>query len=159
MREKLSHIDARGRAAMVDVSAKPPTRRRAVARGFVRMKPQTVRLIARNELAKGDVFGAARIAGVRAAKQTPALIPLAHPLPLTHVGIELRRRRDGVEIEADAECVGPTGVEMEALTAVSIAALVLYDMCKAVDRSMTIEAIRLMRKEGGKSGLYVRVGR
>ena len=156
MPEKLSHVDEGGRVRMVDVSAKTATKRVAVARGFVRMKPSTVQMIAEGKVPKGDVFATARLAGIMGAKQTSNLIPLTHPLALTSVAVDLEAKEDGVAIEARAECVERTGVEMEAMTAVAVAALTIYDMCKAVDREMTIEQIRLVRKEGGKSGSYQR---
>jgi cyclic pyranopterin phosphate synthase len=148
---RLSHIDERGRAQMVDVSAKPETRRRAVAAGLVRMQPETRRAIDRQEIAKGDVFAVARVAGILAAKQTAALIPMCHPLLLTDVRVDLEMTDEGVRIEASVATTGRTGAEMEALAAVSIAALTVYDMCKAVDKTMTLTEIRLQHKEGGKS--------
>ncbi len=156
MPEKLSHLDENGRAQMVDVSAKPATKRVAVARGFVRMKSSTVQLIAEGKMPKGDVFATARLAGIMGAKQTSSLIPLTHPLALTSVAVDIEAKKDGVSIEARAECIERTGVEMESMTAVAVAALTIYDMCKAVDRGMTIEEICLVRKEGGKSGTYQR---
>jgi len=157
---KLTHVDDRGRARMVDVSAKAETHRVAVARAEMRMKPQTVRLIKGNRLAKGDVLAVARVAGVNAAKRTDELIPLAHPLPLTAVQIAFALDEKGgrIAIEATASTVARTGVEMEALVAVSTAALALYDMCKAVDRAMTIDRVRLVRKSGGRSGEFQREG-
>ena len=151
---ELTHIDESGRARMVDVGAKPVTQRAAVARGAVVMQPETLRLIAENAMDKGDVLGAARIAGVMAAKKTADLIPLCHPLPLDRVTIELRldEVRSSIEIEATAAATARTGVEMEALTAVSVAALTIYDMVKAVDRGATILEVRLVRKTGGQSG-------
>jgi len=145
---------------MVDVSAKPPTRRQAVARGEVRMKPQTVRLIRENRVAKGDVLAVAQVAGVHAAKRTDELVPLAHTVPLTAVRLafDLDEPSGTLAIEATAATVGRTGVEMEALAAVSAAALAVYDMCKAVDREMTIDRIRLVRKSGGRSGEFRREG-
>ena len=157
---KLSHLDEQGRARMVDVTAKEPTLRRAVARGDVRMCPETVALIERGGMPKGDVFSTARIAAIMAAKKTGELIPMCHPLELT--GIEIRFDCDAaggrVGIEAEVRTVGRTGVEMEAMTAVGVAALTIYDMCKAVDRGMILTDIRLMSKEGGKSGSFVRQG-
>jgi cyclic pyranopterin phosphate synthase len=146
--DKLSHIDAQGRAAMVDVSAKPLQLREAVASGEIYLQEPTIRLIEQNEIAKGDVFATARLAGIMAAKRTGDLIPLCHPLPITHceVNFEISAERDRVRITASAKMNGPTGVEMEALTAVSIAALTIYDMCKAVDKQMTIGAVRLLSK-------------
>ncbi len=146
-----SHLDREGKARMVDVSEKSETSRTAVAAGRVRMLPETIDLIRRQAVSKGDVVSTARLAGVMGAKQTANLIPLCHPIALTDIGVEITLTHDTAEIEATARCVGRTGVEMEALTAVSVAALTLYDMCKAVDRGMAIEAIRLLRKEGGKS--------
>jgi cyclic pyranopterin phosphate synthase len=145
---------------MVDVSWKPASARAAVARGEVRMLPATLGRIKANTVAKGDVLAVAQVAGVQAAKRTDELIPLAHPLSLTSVGLAFRlaEHRSAVEIEATVSTVAPTGVEMEALVAVSAAALTIYDMCKAVDRGMTIERIRLVRKTGGQGGDYRREG-
>jgi cyclic pyranopterin phosphate synthase len=154
MAEPLSHVDEQGRARMVDVSAKPDTRRIAVAGGRIRMLAATAELIRSNQVTKGDVLTVARVAGVMAAKQAAALIPLCHPLLLMDVQIDLDVRDDAVEIEASVTTVGKTGAEMEALTAVSVAALTIYDMCKAADKEMTIEGVRLLRKEGGKSTFY-----
>jgi cyclic pyranopterin monophosphate synthase len=148
----LTHIGADGAARMVDVSAKPVTTREAEAKGRVVMKPETAALIRDGQAAKGDVLAAARIAGIMAAKKTGELIPLCHPLPLDAVNIDLAVAEDAVEITAIARTTGRTGVEMEALTAVSLAALTIYDMVKAVDKTMRIEAVRLTRKTGGKSG-------
>ncbi|MDE2239334.1 MAG: cyclic pyranopterin monophosphate synthase MoaC [Rhodospirillales bacterium] len=148
----LTHIGADGAARMVDVSAKPITTREAEAKGRVVMKPETAALIRDGQAAKGDVLAAARIAGIMAAKKTGELIPLCHPLPLDAVNIDLMVTQDAVEITAIARTTGRTGVEMEALTAVSLAALTIYDMVKAVDKTMRIEAVRLTRKTGGKSG-------
>jgi len=156
MAKRLTHVDARGRVKMVDVGAKPVTDREAVARGSIRMAPATVRAIRRGEAAKGDPLQAARIAGIMAAKRTADLVPLCHPLPLTHVGVDLRPRRDGFEIEARVRTSAQTGVEMEALTAVAVAALTVYDMAKALDRDMVIGEIRLMEKRGGRTGTYRR---
>ena len=154
---ELSHLDEQGNARMVDVSAKVETLRKAVASAFVRMKPETLALIQSGGIAKGDVFATARIAGIMAAKRTPELIPLCHLIPLTFVSVELVAvPPDGVRITATVEAIYKTGVEMEALTAASIAALTVYDMCKAVDRSMQIEQVRLEHKSGGKSGTYQR---
>lgn len=151
---ELTHLDAQGKARMVDISGKADTQREAIAAGEVSMAPETLAMIHEGGMPKGDVLAVARIAGIMAAKRTPELIPLCHPLPLTHVSIEfaLNEERSVVEITATARCTGPTGVEMEALTAVSVAALAIYDMCKAVDRRMRIGEIRLVRKSGGKSG-------
>jgi cyclic pyranopterin phosphate synthase len=154
----LTHLDARGQARMVDVGDKAVTRRRAVARGRVRMQPDTLALIVSGQASKGDVLATARIAGIQAAKRTHELIPLCHVIALTKVELELtaNETESAIEIEARAEAVDRTGVEMEALTAVSVAALTVYDMLKAKDRAMTIEAIALHEKTGGKSGDYVR---
>jgi cyclic pyranopterin phosphate synthase len=151
----LTHFDARGQAHMVDVSAKPTTARRAVARGSVRMAPETLALLA-GGAPKGDVLGVARLAGIMAAKRTADLIPLCHPLALSSVAVDLVPEADEarVSIEATVATTGPTGVEMEALTAVAVAALTVYDMLKAVDRGMAIDDIRLALKEGGASGRY-----
>lgn len=151
----LTHFDAAGAAAMVDVSDKAATQRVAVARGRITMAPETLALIRQGQVGKGDVLGIARIAGIMAAKRTSDLIPLCHPLALTKVTVELTiAEPDAVEIEALAKVNGQTGVEMEALTAVTVAALTIYDMCKAADRGMRIEAVRLAHKSGGKSGVY-----
>jgi cyclic pyranopterin monophosphate synthase len=147
----LSHIDEEGRAQMVDVTGKPETRRVAVATGHVRMRPETMALIQRQEIAKGDVFTVAKVAAILAAKQTSALIPMCHPLLLTDVAVRLEARDDGVAIEAAVTTVGRTGAEMEALTAAAVAGLTIYDMVKAVDKSMSITEVRLVRKEGGRS--------
>lgn len=152
----LTHVDAEGRLRMADVSAKPVTERRAVARGIVRMRPETLRAIRERRTPKGDPLEAARLAGILAAKRTAELIPLCHPLPLTHVDVEVELTEEGITLTASAATTAQTGVEMEALVAVSIAALTLYDMCKAIDREMTITDIRLERKTGGRSGDYVR---
>ena len=151
-------MDTRGRVKMVDVGAKPVTAREAVARGSITMSAAAVKLIRRGEIAKGDPLQAARLAGILAAKQTSSLIPLCHPLPLTHVGIELTPSKNGYTIEARVRTSAQTGVEMEALTAVAVAALTIYDMVKAVDKAMVIGEIRLVEKTGGKSGRYVRRG-
>ena len=153
----LSHFDETGASRMVDTGAKPETARAARASAVVRMKPETLALIRDRKLAKGDVFEVARLAGIMAAKKTSDLIPLCHPLPLTAVTLDLAPDGiDAVRIEAMVKVVGKTGVEMEALTAASVAALTVYDMCKGVDRGMTIERIRLEEKAGGKSGHFVR---
>jgi cyclic pyranopterin phosphate synthase len=156
----LSHLDEEGQARMVDVTDKASTLRQAVARGAVRMRPETLALIQRGGIPKGDVFATARIAGIMAAKKTGGLIPLCHPLELTGVDVHFTydTASSRVEIEAQVTTVGRTGVEMEAMTAVGVAALTIYDMCKAVDREMVLSDIRLMRKEGGKSGVFVRKG-
>jgi cyclic pyranopterin phosphate synthase len=152
----LSHVDRRGRVKMVDVGAKPVTNREAVARGEITMSRTALRLIRDGRVAKGDPLQAARLAGIMAAKQTSALIPLCHPLPLTHVGVELTPTRKGYQIEARVRTSAQTGVEMEALAAVSVAALTIYDMVKAVDKEMVIGDICLVEKRGGRSGTYIR---
>ncbi|HEV7263702.1 MAG TPA: cyclic pyranopterin monophosphate synthase MoaC [Falsiroseomonas sp.] len=155
MAEKLTHFDEAGQAAMVDVSAKPETSRTAIARGRVVMRPETLALIQQGQVGKGDVLGVARIAGIMAAKKTSELIPLCHPLLISKVTVDLTPAPpDAVEIEAMVKLAGQTGVEMEALTAATVAALTIYDMCKAVDRGMRIEAVRVIHKSGGKSGSY-----
>ena len=152
----LTHIDAAGKASMVDVGAKPATERIAVAAAAVLMRPQTLRLIQANAFDKGDALAVARIAGIMGAKQTANLIPLCHPLPLTHIAVdfEIDSAASAVRIAAEAKTTAQTGVEMEALTAASIAALTIYDMCKAVDRAMRIDGVRLISKSGGQSGDY-----
>ena len=152
----LTHFDAEGHAHMVDVSAKPATDRVAVAEGHVAMSPATLALIVEGRARKGDVLGVARLAGIMGAKRTADLIPLCHPLPVTKVAVDLSpdAALPGVRIEATVKTSGQTGVEMEALTAVSTAALTLYDMVKAAEKGMTIGGIRLVLKEGGKSGRY-----
>lgn len=158
MSEKLTHFDAEGKAIMVDVGAKSATSRRALAFGEIRMQQATLKRIMDRNIEKGDVFGIARVAGIMAAKQTSTLIPLCHPLALTAVELEFTPQPETgvVEIAATAKVNGQTGVEMEALTAVSVAALTIYDMCKAVDKLMVIGAIRLQEKSGGKSGDFIR---
>ncbi len=153
---KLSHLGKGGEAHMVDVSAKPETERIAVAEGRVRMTSATLDLVLKGNAKKGDVLGAARLAGIMAAKRTCELIPLCHPLALTKVGIDIEpdRKLPGFMVRATAKVSGQTGVEMEALTAVSVACLTIYDMVKAVERGMRIEGIRLIEKQGGKSGHY-----
>lgn len=153
----LTHFDAQGQAHMVDVSAKPATHRIAVAEGCIRMRPATLALIRSGSAKKGDVVGIARIAAIQAAKRTAELVPLCHPLPLTRVAAEFRLDEPGsrVVVTVTAETVGPTGVEMEALTAVQVGLLTVYDMCKAVDRGMVIDGVTLLEKHGGKSGSYV----
>jgi len=157
---ELSHVDSSGRARMVDVSDKADTRRVAVAKGEVLMRPETLELIIKNQIAKGDVLTVAQVAGIMAAKETSRLIPMCHPLMLTHVELtfELLPEEHKVEIIASATTDGKTGVEMEALVAVSVAALTIYDMCKAVDREMRLQNIRLVRKSGGKSGEIILEG-
>jgi len=154
MSSKLSHIDESGRARMVDVGAKPDTERLAVARGAVVMRPETLALIREGTMKKGDVLSVAQLAGVMAAKRTAELIPLCHPLPLTQITVDLELDADlpGVQITATVRTVGKTGVEMEALTAVSVAALTVYDMAKAAEKTMRIQDIRLVEKRGGRSG-------
>jgi cyclic pyranopterin phosphate synthase len=153
---KLTHLDAQGRVAMADTSDKPATARRAVASGRVLMSAETVAALREGRTPKGDPLETARLAGIMAAKRTGELIPLCHPLPLTHIEVRANLEETGVYLEAEAATNAQTGVEMEALTAVSVAALTVYDMCKAVDKSMVISEIRLERKTGGKSGDYQR---
>jgi cyclic pyranopterin phosphate synthase len=155
MSQDFSHFDARGNAAMVDVGVKPATERTATARARVAMLPATAAMIRSGGAKKGDVLGVARIAGIMAAKRTSELIPLCHPLPISAVTLDLDVTADAVEIAATVRTTGQTGVEMEALTAASVAALTVYDMCKSVDRGMRIEAVRLTHKAGGKSGEFV----
>ena len=156
--EKLSHLDEQGRARMVDVSEKEVTSRFAVARGAIHMCPETLELIRGGKVEKGDVFSVARVAGIMAAKKTSELIPMCHPLNITSVEIALtpEDKPPRVDIEASVRVSGKTGVEMEAMTAVAAAGLTIYDMCKAVDREMTIGEIRLVKKSGGKSGAFER---
>ena len=160
MNDTLTHFDAQGRARMVDVAAKPATHRVAVARGGIRMQAGTLRLIVSGGHRKGDVIGVARLAGVMAAKRTADLVPLCHPIALTRAEVELwpDEARNSVECRARVETIGPTGVEMEALNAVQVALLTVYDMCKAVDRTMSIESVRLVEKRGGRSGDWTRPG-
>jgi cyclic pyranopterin phosphate synthase len=155
---KLSHLDARGRAQMVDISAKEETPREAIARGFVSLRPGTLRLIHRGAVPKGDVYAVARLAGILAAKRVHELVPLCHPLLTTAAQVDFQssRRPSGVKIESRVKTAGRTGAEMEALTAVSVAALTIYDMCKAVDKNMVIGDVRLVYKAGGRSGTYRR---
>jgi cyclic pyranopterin phosphate synthase len=154
MSEKLSHLDKSGKASMVDVGSKPESQRSATARGEVVMLPETLALIQAGAIKKGDVLTVAQLAGVMAAKRTSELIPLCHPLPLNHISVdlELDEQLPGVRITASVSCVGKTGVEMEALTAVSVAALTVYDMAKAAEKTMRIQNIRLVEKHGGRSG-------
>lgn len=153
----LTHIDEKGAARMVDVSEKLPTKREATAQAVVRMQPQTLSLILSDGIKKGDVFATARIAGIMAAKKTSEIIPLCHPIPITSVKVDIKPQQpDTVVIEATVGCKFETGVEMEALHAASVAALTLYDMCKAVDRGMEIQSVMLLEKSGGRSGLYRR---
>ena len=155
---KLSHLDEQGRAKMVDVSDKDTTSRVAVARGTIRMRAKTLELILDDKIEKGDVFAVARVAGIMAAKKTSELIPMCHPLAITAVEIDLMPGDNParVDIEASVRVNGRTGVEMEAMTAVAIAGLTIYDMCKAVDREMSMSEIRLVKKSGGKSGTFMR---
>ncbi len=150
----LTHFDAAGRAVMVDVSAKPETERTATARGRVRMRAETLAVIAAGTAAKGDVLGTARLAGIMAAKRTSDLIPLCHPLPITAVSVDFVLGEDSVDIACTVRTTGRTGVEMEALTAVTVAALTIYDMVKAIDRAMVIGEVRLVHKHGGKSAAF-----
>jgi cyclic pyranopterin phosphate synthase len=158
---ELTHFDEHGRAHMVDVAGKPATHRVAVAHGRIEMLPGTLAIIQSGTVKKGDVLGIARVAGIQASKKTSDLIPLCHPLALTRVAVDFTvqpaagERRPCVECTATVETVGPTGVEMEALTAVQVALLTIYDMCKAADRGMTITDVRLLEKHGGKSGSFV----
>jgi cyclic pyranopterin phosphate synthase len=153
---RFTHLDPLGRARMVDVTPKEATHRRAIARCKVLMKPETTGLIASNSISKGDVLSVARVAGIQAAKQTPNLIPLCHPLLVGSVFVNFQIGDDCVEVEAQVETIDRTGVEMEAMTACSVAALTVYDMCKSVDRSMVIGELTLWEKTGGRSGIYRR---
>jgi cyclic pyranopterin monophosphate synthase len=155
----LSHVDRRGKAKMVDVGDKPMTNREAAARGEITMSAAAVRAMRQGAIAKGNPLQAARIAGIMAAKQTWALIPLCHPLPLTHVSVELSRTRRGYRIESRVRTTAQTGVEMEALVAVTVAALTVYDMVKAIDKTMVIGDVCVVEKRGGRSGLYARLDR
>ncbi|MHB1420218.1 MAG: cyclic pyranopterin monophosphate synthase MoaC [Bacillota bacterium] len=157
---ELTHLDASGKARMVDVSEKPDTRREAVARVQVRMQPGTFQCIIDQKVPKGDVMAVARVAGIMAAKETSRLIPLCHPLAITACSVDfhLLPEQSILEIEARVTTCGTTGVEMEALTAASVAALAVYDMCKALEKGITIEEVRLVSKSGGKSGTYIREG-
>lgn len=162
--KQLTHINEQGDARMVDVGSKPDTKREAVAEGLILMQPETLQLILDDKLPKGDVLAVARVAGIMGAKKTSELIPMCHPLLITHSELNLTPvpdisdplGRSAIKVEARVGVQGKTGIEMEALTAVSTACLTLYDMCKAIDRGMEITHIRLMRKEGGKSGLWIR---
>ncbi|MFC1564507.1 cyclic pyranopterin monophosphate synthase MoaC [candidate division KSB1 bacterium] len=158
MDKKLTHLNEKGKAEMVDVGEKKSTRREASAQGTVKMRPETLRLITENSIPKGDVFNTARIAGIQAAKKTSEFIPLCHPLPIEKVSVDFKidEKNASVVITASAFCTGKTGVEMEALTAVSAAALTVYDMCKSADKDITIRDIMLISKKGGKSGEYKR---
>jgi cyclic pyranopterin monophosphate synthase len=153
---RLSHLDDKGEARMVDVTDKAVTQRAARAEGFIAMAPETLALVETGEAKKGDVLAAARIAGIMAAKRTHELIPLCHPLAITKVAMDFEPSRDpaGIRVVAEVKVAGPTGVEMEALTAVSVACLTVYDMLKAADKAMTIEGVRLLEKTGGRSGTY-----
>ncbi|MGB6483555.1 MAG: cyclic pyranopterin monophosphate synthase MoaC [Candidatus Acidiferrales bacterium] len=155
-KHSLTHYDSRGRVRMVDVTAKAPTERKAAAHGFVRIDANALAKVRKMKTPKGNPFEIARIAGIAAAKRTPELIPLCHPLLLTHIDVATELCENGVEIFSQVTATGPTGVEMEALTAAAVAALTLYDMCKALDRSMEISQIYLMEKTGGRSGRYIR---
>ncbi len=156
---KLTHFDPRGAAHLVDVGEKPETHRIAVASGRIRMSAATLRLVARGRAKKGDVLGVARLAAIQAAKRTAELIPLAHPLALTRVAVDFGMEKAALRILARVECRGPTGVEMEALTAAAVGLLTVYDMLKAVERGMTLTDIRLEEKSGGRSGVFRRAGR
>lgn len=155
---KLTHFDDEGKARMVDVSEKPLTQREAVASGAVYMKPETLRLIKDRRISKGDVLGVARVAGIMAAKKTSGLIPMCHPLNITSVEVsfDIDEKNNKVDIKTTVKIVGQTGVEMEALTATSVAALTIYDMCKSADKEMVISDIMLIEKRGGKSGRFIR---
>ena len=155
--QPFTHLDAQGAAHMVDISEKPISTRQATAVGFIHLQPTTLALLLNQALPKGDVLATARIAGIQAAKRTSDLIPLCHPLALSKLEVDLTAdtQRNQIRIETLCKLNGKTGVEMEALTAASVAALTIYDMCKAVDRSMTIQAVRLLEKHGGKSGSFV----
>jgi cyclic pyranopterin monophosphate synthase len=152
----LTHLDPLGRARMVDVTPKEPTHRRAVARGRVYMQPETTSLVARGAITKGDVLAVARVAGIQAAKRTPDLIPLCHPLLVGSVLVNFRIEDDFIEVEAQVDTIDRTGVEMEAMTACSIACLTIYDMCKSADRAMVLGDLTLWEKTGGRSGTYRR---
>ena len=155
----LSHYDKKGRVRMVDVTAKPATQRTAVAHAFVRMQRATVASVRRLKSAKGNPLEIARIAGITAAKRTAELIPLCHPIALTHVDVSAKLCQNGIEITAEATATGQTGVEMEALTAAAVASLTIYDMCKALERGMEITDLHLVKKSGGRSGTYERKGK
>jgi len=157
--KKLTHTDKSGKARMVDVSHKPPTKREAAARGVIRMNKETLKLIRENSIAKGDVLGVARVAGIMAAKKTSEIIPLCHPLNISSITIDfaLDQKKNRIVIVSRVKITGQTGVEMEALTALCAAALTVYDMCKAVDKEMVISDIMLIEKTGGKSGTFLRL--
>jgi cyclic pyranopterin phosphate synthase len=154
--DRLTHVDGHGAARMVDVADKAVTHRRAIATAIVHMRPETLAMIVEGRAPKGDVFAVARVAGIMAAKRTSDLIPLCHPLSLTHARVDLEPLEGAVRVTATVETDGKTGVEMEALTAAAVSSLTLYDMCKAVDRGMTVEGLGLLAKEGGKSGSWTR---
>jgi cyclic pyranopterin phosphate synthase len=154
--EHLTHVDEHGAARMVDVAGKAITHRRAVGGAIIHMHSETLAMIVEGRVPKGDVFAVARVAGIMAAKRTSDLIPLCHPLAITHASVDFEPVGDGVRIRATVETNGATGVEIEALTAAGVAALTLYDMCKAVDRGMTVDGLGLLLKEGGKSGQWIR---
>ena len=154
---EFTHFDKNGRSRMADVTKKPMTSREALARGTVEMKPETLRRIVDKDITKGDVFEVARLAGIMAAKKTSGLIPLCHPLPITSIEISFKPINEKtIRIDALVKTVERTGIEMEALTAVCVSALTIYDMCKAIDRGMTIQKVELVRKSGGKSGLFIK---
>lgn len=157
--KKLSHYDAKGRVRMVDVTAKPATSRTAIAHAFVRMRRATIQSVKRLRSPKGNPLEIARIAGITAAKRTAELIPLCHPIALTHVDVSAKLCQNGIEVISEATATGPTGVEMEALVGAAVAALTIYDMCKALERGMEITDLYLVKKSGGRSGVYTRPGR
>jgi cyclic pyranopterin monophosphate synthase len=157
--KKLSHYDRRGRVKMVDVTAKPATSRTAIAHAFVRMQRATIASVRRLKSPKGNPLEIARIAGITAAKRTAELIPLCHPLALTHVDVTAKLCQNGIEVTSAASTTGPTGVEMEALVAAAVASLTIYDMCKALERGMEITELYLVKKSGGRSGDYIRAGK
>jgi cyclic pyranopterin phosphate synthase len=159
MRGRLTHLDVRGEARMVEVGEKPETRREAIAECIVRMAPATLEAVRSASLEKGDALAVARVAGIMAAKRTPDLIPLCHPLPITGVDVDFEFLADGLRIEARARVTSRTGVEMEALTAAAVAGLTMIDMVKAVEPAVAIEAVRLLKKSGGKSGVWRRAER
>ena len=154
MTEKFSHIAEDGSVRMVDVSAKPIVRRVAIAEAFIALQPETIAKIESNQVAKGNVLATARVAGIQAVKRTGELIPLCHTLPVQHARIEFENRKEGIRIECQVTTAAQTGVEMEALTGAGIAALTIYDMCKALDRGIVIESVKLLAKSGGRSGTY-----
>jgi cyclic pyranopterin phosphate synthase len=154
--DRLTHLDSSGRARMVDVSDKPSTERHALARATIKLSPATIAAVKAGDTPKGDVLGTARIAGIQAAKRTAELIPLCHPLPLTFIGVEAEIGEDHIALTAEARTAGQTGVEMEALTAASVAALTVYDMVKGIERGAVIESVALLEKSGGRSGEWRR---